>query len=471
MLKNTHGTIVAILGQVAEVEFSQYAPHLYEIIKTEDNQAILMVQSNSKVGRYFCLILKGGWLLSRGLQVQATGHPLKIPVGDQVLGKVMNVFGEVTDGTPIEALDLRKSWPIFDDRVAEVLPEEADTIWETGIKVIDFFAPLVKGRKMGLFGGAGVGKTLLLTEVMHNIVTLKGEHKSVSVFAGVGERVREGYELYQELKERKLLETVSLIYGTMGDNAAVRFLTAMAGATVAEHFRDELKRDVLFFVDNTFRFVQAGAELSTLTNTIPSEDGYQPDLTSQMADFHKRLVSTKNGVISAIEAIYVPADDMLDLGVQSIMNYLDSTVVLSRDVYQQGYLPAVDILASSSSVLFPAIVGEDHYHAVTEAKKMLRQAASLERMVSLVGEAELSEDNQLLYQRAQRLKAYMTQPFFVVEAQTGKKGEFVKVADTVRDVSAILEGKYDEMPVNEMMFRGSLEATPTGTNLWTKQSI
>lgn len=461
MTKDKQCKVIAILSQVVEVEFSNYQPSLYEMIKSEDDLIEAMVYSSSTVGRYFCLILKGGWLIRRGSRLYATGQPLRIPVGDQVLGKVMNIFGDAMDGK-MTNLDHRKSWSIYSSRQPDVLPEEEDEIWETGIKIIDFFAPLVKGRKMGLFGGAGVGKTLLLTEIMHNIVTLpsvgKNEKKrqSVSVFTGVGERAREGYELYQELKDRKLLDSVSLIFGTMGDNAAVRFLTALAGTTVAEHFRDEEKKDVLFFVDNSFRLAQAGAELSTLTNTIPSEDGYQPDLASQMADFHKRLSSTQNGVISAIEAIYVPADDMLDLGVQSIMKYLDSTVVLSRDVYQQGFLPAIDILASSSTALFPGIVGDDHFNAVTRAKRMLRQAASLERMVSLVGEAELSEENQLTYQRSQRLKAYMTQPFFVVEAQTGKKGEYVKVTNTVKDVIAIMDGKYDEIEVSEIMFKGTL---------------
>lgn len=449
------GTIVSFVGQVAVVEFETYQPHLSEIIKNENDSIVLMVQSSKTATSFFCLILRGGWLVRRGDQLEATGHPLRIPVGEQVLGKAINIFGEAIDGN-VEEIDHRKSWSIYDKRNAEVLSEEEDKVWETGIKVIDFFAPLVKGRKMGLFGGAGVGKTLLLTEIMHNIVTVKGQKKSVSVFAGVGERIREGYELYQELKKRALLSQVSLIFGTMGENAAVRFLTGMAGATIAEHFRDELQRDVLFFVDNTFRFIQAGAELSTLTDTIPSEDGYQPDLTSQMAEFHKRLVSTKDGVISAIEAIYVPADDILDLGVQSVMNYLDSSVVLSRDVYQQGYLPAIDILASSSAVLEPNIIGDQHYRAVIEAKKTLRQAASLERMVSLVGEAELSEDNQTIYQRSQRLRAYMTQPFSVVEAQTGKKGEQVKLKDTVTDVEAILRGDYDETPALELMFRGKL---------------
>lgn len=457
MTHSKTGQVISILSQVAEVEFKTHQPKVYEVIRDEEKDVFLIVQSSSALNRYFCLILKGGEKLHRGMKVVATGQPLRIPVGDQVLGKVMNIFGEVIDGQE-DDIDNRKSWSVFDDRKTVALSEKGDHIWETGIKVIDFFAPLVKGRKMGLFGGAGVGKTLLLTEIMHNIVTLKGNEESISVFAGVGERIREGYELFQELSNRKLIDSVAMIFGTMGDNAATRFLTAMAGATVAEYFRDEDKRDVLFFVDNTFRFVQAGAELSTLTNTIPSEDGYQPDLTSQMADFHQRLVSTEDGVISAIEAIYVPADDMLDLGVQSIMHYLDSTIVLSRDVYQQGFLPAIDILSSSSAVLNPEIVGEEHYKAVTEAKRVLRQAASLERMVSLVGEAELSDENQDIYQRAQRLRAYMTQPFFVVEAQSGRKGEFVKVAETVADVTAILEGKYDDKPVDEFMFIGSLAA-------------
>jgi F-type H+-transporting ATPase subunit beta len=320
------------------------------------------------------------------------------------------------------------------------------------------FAPLLKGGKMGLFGGAGVGKTLLLTEIMHNItMTLSGptdgSKKSLAVFSGVGERIREGQELYEALKARGILPYVTLMFGPMGENAAIRFLTGLAGATIAEYFREEGK-DVLFLIDNVFRLAQAGNELATLMNTIPSEDGYQATLSSEMAGFHERLVSTKKGVVSAIEAIYVPSDDLLDQGVQAIFPYLDSTVTLSRSVYQEGRLPAVDMLSCTSAALNTSVVGQLHYQTAVAAQVMLKKAESLERMVALVGESELSPENQLLYKRVKKLRNFMTQSFFVAEEQTGRKGVFVALKDTVEGVAAILSGKYDHIPEERFMYIG-----------------
>ncbi len=312
---------------------------------------------------------------------------------------------------------------------------------------------------MGLFGGAGVGKTLLLTEIMHNVVTIQ-QGNNASVFAGVGERTREGHELYGELKSRGILPYVSLVFGPMGENAAVRFLTGLAGVTLSEYFRDSGK-DVLFLIDNVFRLAQAGNELATLMNSIPSEDGYQATLSSEMANFHERLVSTNSGVISSIEAIYVPSDDLLDHGVQSIFPYLDSTVTLSRQVYQEGRLPAVDMLSSSSSALNPTVVGQQHYETAVKAQVMLKKAESLERMVALVGESELSPENQLLYRRVKKLRNFMTQNFFVAEEQTGRKGVFVPLKDTVDGVAAILSGKFDHVPDEKFSFIGS--TTEIGT--------
>jgi F-type H+-transporting ATPase subunit beta len=334
-------------------------------------------------------------------------------------------------------------------------------IWETGIKVIDFFSPLIKGGKLGLFGGAGVGKTLLLTEILHNVLMLKEDGKNketkkrVSVFAGVGERIREGQELHEELSERGVLPLVALIYGPMSENAAVRFMTAQAGAAMSEYFRNE-GNDVLFFIDNVFRFAQAGSELSILTKNIPSEDGYQSTLTSEMASFHERLVSTTKGIVSTIEAIYVPSDDLSDYGVQSIYPYLDSIVALSRDVYQQGLLPAVDILATSSSILNPQYISKEHYDSVIESLSTLKNAESLERMVALVGEKELSVENQKIYKRGKILENYMTQPFFVAEDQTGNPGKYVPLTQTVEDVRAILSGAFDDLEPEKLLFIGSI---------------
>ena len=382
-------------------------------------------------------------------------------MGDCVLGRVIDVFGRAVDGgDPIEASEFA---PIFAQAPAydKVLAHEE--VWETGIKVIDLFSPLLRSGKMGLFGGAGVGKTMLLTEIMHNVLTIKqeGKKKNTSIFSGVGERTREGQELYEEIKQRGLLPFVTLVFGAMGENAAIRFLTGLAGVSLAEYFRDK-GQDVLFLIDNVFRLAQAGNELATLMNIIPSEDGYQATLSSEMAAFHERLVSTRSGVISSIEAIYVPSDDQMDHGVQSIFPYLDSMVTLSRLVYQEGRMPAVDILSSASAALNPAVVGQRHYETVVGAQIMLKKAESLERMVALVGESELSPENQLLYKRAKKLKNFMTQSFYVAEEQTGRKGVYVPLKDTVEGVAAIITGKYDQIPDTRFMFIGRAEEATNG---------
>lgn len=308
---------------------------------------------------------------------------------------------------------------------------------------------------MGLFGGAGVGKTLLLTEILHNIVRAKDS--TVSIFAGVGERSREGLELYQALKDSGTLKDSSLIFGPMGENPAARFLTAFSAVTLTEYYRDALKREVIFFIDNLFRFAQAGNELSTLTDNLPSEDGYQATLESELAAFHERLVSTASAGVTTVEAIYVPADDLLDHAVQSIFPYLDSIVVLSRNIYQQGILPAVDVISSGSSALDPEVVGKLHHDTAVAARALIKKAENLERIVSLVGEGELSVEDQVVYRRARRLKNFMTQRFFVAEAQKGEKGHFVPIETTVNDTAQILAGKLDGVPEEKLLFVGSIK--------------
>ncbi len=452
-LNKTTGKIVGLRGNIVEVEFLGAKPFIHEILEIDDDLAIRMkVTQSSGEARFFCLMLTSGVRLSRGMTVRRTEEVMSIAVGEQLLGRVVDVFGQAVDGGAQIATKDKLS--LFNRRLnySDVVAKEE--IWITGIKVIDMFSPLLRGGKMGLFGGAGVGKTLLLTEIMHNVGGgIDG--KNVSVFSGVGERVREGQELVESLRVRNILPYVSLVFGPMGENAAIRFLTGLAGATVAEHFRDSGK-DVLFLIDNVFRLAQAGNELATLMHTIPSEDGYQATLSSEMAMFHERLTSTKSGVVSSIEAIYVPSDDLLDQGVQSIMPYLDSTVTLSRSVYQEGRLPAVDMLSSSSSVLSPGVVGERHYRTAMAAQVMLKKAESLERMVSLVGESELSPENQLLYKRVKKLKNFMTQYFFVAEAQTGKPGVFVKLEDTLSGVDGIISGKFDQVPEDKFLYIGSV---------------
>jgi F-type H+-transporting ATPase subunit beta len=458
ILPKSKGKVVSIHGQVAEVEFFKFPPRLHEIlILEEDDKVRMKVHSSSETGGFYCLILSSPDKLYRGATVVNTGEIMSIPVGEEVLGRVINVYGEAMDSG--EKLKSNIRLPIFAEAPSYDTVSIQSVVWETGIKALDLFSPLLKGGKMGLFGGAGVGKTLLLTELMHNVMTAKVDR--ALVFAGVGERTREGHELYEELKQRKLLPYVSLIFGPMGENAAVRYLTGLAGVTIAEYFREQGK-DVMFLVDNVFRLAQAGNELSTLMNTIPSEDGYQPTLPSEMAAFHERLVSTQKGIISAIEAIYVPSDDLLDHGVQSIFPYLDSVVTLSRTVYQQGRMPAIDILATSSAALTPDVVGREHYETAVKSQVLLNKAQSLERMVALVGESELSPENQLIYKRAEKIKNFMTQSFFVAEDQTGKPGVYVSLADTISGVRAILEGKVDQLPEDKLRYIGKLSDVVKG---------
>lgn len=445
------GRVVSLRGHIAEVEFLQEQPEIHQVLEATDNAEIkMMVYASSGHNTFFALVLSASETLARGSVVRITGEFLSIPVGKEVLGRVVNVFGEILDGG--DQLKMAEKRAVYAPAPKYEDVSTKTDIWETGIKVVDMFAPLLKGGKMGLFGGAGVGKTLLLTEIMHNVMTIEARNYA-SVFAGVGERTREGQELYEELKSRGLLPYVSLVFGPMGENATIRFLTGLAGVTMSEYFRDQ-GRDVLFLIDNVFRLAQAGNELATLMHTIPSEDGYQPTLPSEMASFHERLVSTKKGAISTIEAIYVPSDDMLDHGVQSILPYLDSVVTLSRAVYQEGRLPAVDMQSSSSSALTPSVVGQKHYETAVKAQVILNKAESLERMVALVGESELSPENQLLYRRAKKLKNFMTQAFFVAEEQSGRKGAYVALKDTVDGVDAIISGKFDQVPEDRFLFIG-----------------
>lgn len=453
-----NGKVRKIQGQIVEVEFADDPPALRDLlILEEDNSTKMVVVRSADPTSFFCLCLSRTNNLYRGATVINTKKPIMIPVGEQVLGRVMDIFGNPIDGKPeiitSEKKSIYGSIPSYNDLSTH------QEILETGIKAIDFFSPIVKGGKIGLFGGAGVGKTLLLTEIIHNVIVLKKDEqkKNVSVFAGIGERIREGHELHQTLAEQKVLSSVSLVYGPMGENPAIRFLTAFTAATIAEYFRDGLQRDVLFFIDNAFRFAQAGNELAVLMNTIPSEDGYQATLASEMASFQERLVSVRNNSISTIEAIYVPNDDILDQGVQAIFPYLDSTVILSRNVYQEGHLPAVDLISSTSSNLDPELVGQLHYEVAPRAQNLLKEAVELDRIVSLVGEAELSPDDKLKYKRARKLKNYMTQPFFVAESQTGRPGIYVPRLSTVSDVDSILSGKFDEIPEEKFLYIGSLQ--------------
>lgn len=448
------GKIVSIKGQIIEVAFPSAKPRVHDILVAESDPTVKMeVYMSATNNTFFCLPLSPVQKLHRGAVVLNTQEPIKIPVGKEVLGRVIDIFGEPQDGKgPLSATTKN---PIYAEEPSFAHIATPKEILPTGIKAIDFFSPLLKGGKIGLFGGAGVGKTIILTEIIHNIVTLSKD-RNISIFTGVGERVREGQELYEALEQTGVLPGVSLIFGGMGENPAVRFRTAIAGVALAEYFRDNMDKDVLFFIDNIFRFAQAGYELSTLMNTIPSEGGYQATLSSEMAAFHERLVSTTNHAITSFEAIYVPSDDLTDYGVQSVFPYLDSTVVLSRAIYQEGRFPAIDLLSSLSSGINVEVIGELHYKALLDAQGLLKKAVGLDRIVSLIGEAELSHEDQVLYNRSKRLKNYMTQSFFTVENQTGRPGKFVKMSDTVSDVRGILDGKYDDVNPDKFLFLGSL---------------
>jgi len=446
------GRIVGVKGQVVEVEFSQDKPALKDVLVFEEDPDVRFeVYASSGPNTYYSLALGSIEKIYRGAKVYNSQKQLLFPVGEAMLGRVVNIFGKPYDN--LGPIAVKEFAPIHRSPIVGSEIPSSKILVETGIKVIDLFCPLLGGGKMGLFGGAGVGKTMLLTEILHNVVSSKKSF--VSVFAGVGERTREALELYQTLAKSQVLPYSSLIFGQMGESPPVRFLSAFAAVSVAEHFRDVLKKDVLFFIDNVFRFAQAGNEISTLTNLIPSEDGYQASLDSEMASFQERLVSSPFGTLSAIEAIYVPADDLLDNAVQTIFPYLESVVVLSRDIYQQGLLPAVDILSSTSTLIDANIVGSQHYEVARQAKNVLKQASGLERIVSLVGEAELSKEDQIVFIRAKKVQNFMTQRFFVAEGQKGEKGAFVPLKDTIADVWAILVGKYDSIPEEKFLYINS----------------
>lgn len=449
------GKIISVKGQIIEVEFLDDKPHIYDVLLFKDDPEIRMeVYTSASPTSFFCLALTGVTKLHHGSIVLNTGQPIKIPVGQEVLGRVINTLGLPQD--ELGEIKAKETRPIIAKDLSFASVNIPKDLLSTGIKVVDFFTPIVKGGKVGLFGGAGVGKTVIISEIIHNLVILNPE-KNVSVFTGVGERTREGEELYETLKESKVMQGVSLIYGSMGENPALRFRTAFTGVTLAEYYRDVLGKDVLFFIDNIYRFAQSGYELSTLMNVIPSEGGYQATLTSEMASFHERLVSTSKNAITTFEAIYVPADDLTDPGVQSIFPYLDSGLILSRAVYQEGRFPAIDILSSSSSALNPDTVGKEHYQTALDAQALLKRALALERIVSLIGESELSATDQVAYKRSKFIKNYMAQNFTVVELQTGKKGAYIPVKETIADVRAILDGKVDKLQPEDLLFIGSLK--------------
>ncbi|MDO8429728.1 MAG: F0F1 ATP synthase subunit beta [Candidatus Daviesbacteria bacterium] len=447
------GVVISITGQIAKVQItSRVYPFPVEILTSEENLAVkleVFLQSGATV---LCLIISKPKDIYRGMTVIGSGSQLRIPVDQNVLGRVINLFGEPQDGQgPIPT---GINMPIYSKAPPLSTVKPSREIQETGIKVIDFLAPFAKGAKVGFAGGAGVGKTILMTELLHNI-TLK--HNGISIFAGVGERIREGQELYQRLSEAKVMNKTAIVLGQMNENAAIRFRVALAAVTIAEYFRDSYKKDVLFFMDNMFRYVQAGNEVSTLLGTIPSEGAYQATLQSEVSQLEDRLVATHSGSITSIQTIYLPADEITDPAVSVIMSFMDTLIVLSRSVAQLGLYPPLDLALSSSSFLSRDIVGNLHYETVTEFRKVLDKYNKLSHIVAIVGESELSPEDQVVYNRAKKIINYLTQPFFVTELQTGKKGAYVPRKDTISDIKAILSGKLDNIPAQKFMNIGSLK--------------
>jgi F-type H+-transporting ATPase subunit beta len=447
------GYITSIRGDVVEVNFFERNFVSGEILVLErDPRVKLEVIATSEEGKILCLLLGRAENLHRGARVKRTRETFKIPVGKELLGRVVNAFGRPIDNLP--PFQTREERSIYQHSPPYRETVRKEELFETGIKAVDFFAPLVKGGKLGIFGGAGLGKTVLLSELMHNIVFTK---KGIVIFAGIGERIREGAELYETLKKMKVLPSAVLIFGQMNESAAIRFRVGMTAVTIAEYFRDFQKEDVFFFVDNIYRFLQAGSELSTILGNIPSEGGYQPTLESEIGAIEERLVSTKEASITSVQAIYIPADDITDPAVQAVIPYFDSTIIFSRDVYQEGRYPAIDLLASTSSLINPDILGEKHYQAILEAKKILERYKALQRIVSIVGEAELSFEDRLIFHRAQKILNFMTQDLFVVADQTGKRGRYIERKNTVEGVLAILEGKLDRFPDEALLNIGTIE--------------
>ncbi len=443
-MTQAQGIVVGIKGQIVEVDYQSNPPHLRDLYVMGDDRTILLEVYGSASDRtVYCIGLTSLNTLYKGAIVTNTRKALQIPVGPQTLGRAMNIFGEPIDGG--DKFDRTHVYDIYHqkEQFNIVIPNQ---VLETGIKAVDFFTPLLKGGKIGIFGGAGVGKTVLLTEIIHNIIS-KENDSHISLFAGIGERSREGQELYLALQETGVLPSVAMIMGEMGRNPAVRFRTVFAAIALAEYFRDEERKNVLFFADNMYRFAQAGYELGTLMSAIPSEGGYQATLSSEAAELHERLTSNENGAITAFETVYVPSDDITDPGVQALLPYLEARIVLSRFIYQEGRFPAIDTLSSYSSAMNPQIVGELHYTIYLETQRLLKEAIKLERIASLLGESELSKENQILYKRAKMIKNYMTQPFATTSGKADKKDTFVPRDTTISDVSKIMSGEYDTLPL------------------------
>ena len=457
-MSDNKGAVVQIIGPVVDVEFTDYMPEVNEALETyidlNGNNIKLVLEVAAHIGdnrvRTVCMGENEG--LTRGNEVIATKAPISVPVGEDVLGRIFNVVGDVVDDGP--AIKSKVRWPIhrtppkFEDQSTKT------EMFETGIKVIDLLAPYSKGGKVGLFGGAGVGKTVIIMELIHNVAF---KHSGYSVFAGVGERTREGNDLYEEMKESNVLDKVALCYGQMNESPGARNRIAMTGITMAEYFRDEMKLDVLMFIDNIFRFAQAGSEMSALLGRIPSAVGYQPTLSREMGALQERITSTKDGSITSVQAVYVPADDLTDPAPASIFSHLDATTVLNRKIAEKGIYPAVDPLDSSSRILSPQVLGERHYTIARGVQSVLQKYKNLQDIIAILGMDELSEEDKKTVERARKIEKFLSQPFFVAEIFTGSPGKYVTLEDTLNDFEAILNGEHDHLAESTFYMTGSIK--------------
>lgn len=452
-MKKIQGNIVSIKGISVVVEFAEMKPDLHNLLYLEKSpQAVLEVHSYIATNKALCISLTHTGVLMKGDVVIDMGETISMSIGDGVLGRVFNALGEPIDNGPSLSHLPRKS--VYAINPLPLTTEKKIDILETGIKVIDFFTPFVKGSKIGFIGGAGVGKTTLVNELMHNIASY---HNGISIFVGVGERLREGFELRQTLSENNLLDKVALFMGQMNENASIRSKVVYAGTTLAEYFRDEKKVDILFFIDNIYRYIQAGNEFSMLVGDLPSEGGYQPTLFSDLQTLQERLVSNENGSITSVQAIYIPADDITDPGVQEALNQLDSIIVLSRDIAKAGIYPSIDVLASSSSYLSESIIGERHYNLVLKVQELIQKHNSLLSIVAIVGEYELSLQDRTDFARAKKLIKFFSQPFFVAQSGIGMQGVYVKKEETLNSIERIIMGEFDEVTEDKFSMIGSVD--------------
>ncbi len=452
------GKIIQVLGPVVDVEFESYLPAIFEAldINFEVNgvQKSLVLEVAAHLGgnrvRAIAMDMTEG--LVRNQAVKARGKMIEVPVGEEVLGRIFNVVGESIDN--LEPLKPSLTWPIHRKAPSFEQQSTKTEMFETGIKVIDLLAPYSKGGKVGLFGGAGVGKTVIIMELIHNVAY---KHNGYSVFAGVGERTREGNDLYFEMKEGGVLDKVALCYGQMNEPPGARNRIAFTGLTMAEYFRDERGLDVLMFIDNIFRYAQSGAEMSALLGRIPSAVGYQPTLAGEMGKLQERIASTKNGSITSVQAVYVPADDLTDPAPASVFAHLDATTVLNRKIAEKGIYPAVDPLDSTSRILSPQMIGEKHYEIATGIQQVLQKYKDLQDIIAILGLDELSEEDKKIVERARKIEKFLSQPFFVAEVFTGSPGKYVTLQETLEGFGGILEGKYDHIPENAFYMVGSIQ--------------